>query len=145
MVRMKPRARCVPAWLVAVLVLAGAGWFSAPDARAGCSHYVAAGVEATRSGATDLDPLITAGASSEGSWRISPLDRSPARPCSGFGCSRDSRPPMTSSLGLSRIDTWARFEFPASVLRDHSSLLTPDSDSPHPLDRADRLARPPRP
>lgn len=142
---MKPRARRARAWLVAVLVLAGAGWCSAPEARAGCSHYVAAGAEAVRSGAADLDPLIAAGTPSEGSWRISPLDRSPARPCSGFGCSRDSRPPMTSSLGLPRIDTWARFEFTALVLRDRSSLLAPDSDSPHPLDRADRLARPPRP
>ena len=50
-----------------------------------------------------------------------------------------------TSLGLPRIDAWGCFEFSAFVLRDHSSPLPLDSDSPHPLDRADRLARPPRP
>jgi hypothetical protein len=145
-VRMKSqlRRRRAPGWLVAGLVFACVGWLSSPAAQAGCSHYVTTTADAARAGAADLDRLVTSGPSSEGPWRISPLERSPARSCSGFGCSRDSKPPMTASPALPRIDAWGRFDLSAFVLRTHSSPLPLDSDSPRPLDRADRLARPPR-
>jgi hypothetical protein len=147
MVRMKPhpRRRRAPGWLVAGLVLACVAWLPSPAARAGCSHDVTTRADAARSGAIGLDRLAASGALSGGSWRISPPGRSPAGPCSGFGCSRDSRPPMAASPASPRIDAWGRFDLAAFVLRDHSSPLAPDSDSPRSLDRADRLARPPRP
>lgn len=146
-VRTKPQPRRGPAraWLVAGLVLACAGWSATPVARAGCAHDVATRAEAAMARAAGLDRLAEAGALSGGSWRISPLDRVPARPCSGFGCSRDSRPPMTTTPALPRIDAWGRLELAALVLREPSSPLPPDGDSPRPLDRVDRLARPPRP
>jgi hypothetical protein len=132
------------AWLVAGFVLACAGWLSRPAAAAGCSHYVATGADAVRSGTAGLDPLVVSGALSKDRGQSSPLGGSPARPCSGFGCSRDSSLPMAAPMAVPRVDAWGCFGLSALALQTHSSPFPFDDDSPHSRDRAERLARPPR-
>jgi hypothetical protein len=147
MIRTKSQRRrcCAPGWLVAGLVLACGGWLSPPMARADCSHYVTTRADAARSGVARLDPLISSGMSSREPWRGSPLGGPPARPCSGFGCSRDSKAPTTAPPAVPRIDAWGCFDLSAFALRTDSAPLPIDGASPHSLDRADRLTRPPRP
>jgi hypothetical protein len=146
MIRMKSqrRRRCAPGWLVAGLALACGGWLFPPAARAGCSHYITTKAGAARAATAHLDPLITSGSLSEEPGRSSPVE-GPARPCSGFGCSRDSSPPTPVPSAVPRIDAWGFLDLSGFALQTHSSPLSLDGDSPHSLDRADRLARPPRP
>jgi hypothetical protein len=146
MIRMRsqPRRGRAPGWLVAGLVLACGGWLFPPAARAGCSHYITAKADAARSAAAPLDPLITSGSPSEEPGRGSPL-QGPARPCSGFGCSPDSSPPTPVPSAAPRIDAWGYLDLSGFALQIPSSPLSPDAASPYSLDRADRLARPPRP
>ncbi len=147
MIRMTShRRRCrAPGWLVAGLVLvACGGWLFPPAARAGCSHYVATGADPARSGPAHLDPLVASGSSSEELRRSSPLE-APAGPCSGFGCSRNSTPPMTIPPAVPRIDACGGLDLSGFASRAPSSPFPLDEASPRSLDRADRLARPPRP
>lgn len=147
MIRRKSQRRrcCAPGWLIAGLVLVCGGWLSPPAARAGCSHYVTTRSDAARPGAADLDPLISPGILSREPWRGSPLGGPPARPCSGFGCSRDSRAPTTMPPAVPRIDALVGFDLSAIALQTPFSPFLPDDASPRSLDRADRLTRPPRP
>ena len=146
MIRMRSQRRRghAPGWLVAGLVLACGGWLFPPAARAGCSHYITTNAAATRSASAHLDPLITSGSSSEEPGRGSPL-QGPARPCSGFGCSRDSSPPTPVPSAVPRIDAWGYLDLSGFAPHIHSSPLALDGASPYSWDRADRLARPPRP
>ena len=146
MIRTKSQRRrcCAPGWLIAGLVLACGGWLTPPAARAGCSHYVATRADAARSATARLDPLISPGSWSEDPWRSFPLD-GPARPCSGFGCSRNSGPPTTAPPAVPRIDACGGLGLLGFALRTDSSPFPFAEASPHSLDRADRLARPPRP
>jgi hypothetical protein len=147
MFRMKSQRRrcCAPGWLIAGLVLACGGWLSPPSARAGCSHYVTTRSAAPRAGAAELDPLVASGMLSRELWRGSPLGGPPARPCSGFGCSRDSQAPTTMPPAVPRIDVLGGLDLSVFALRTPSSPLPSDGPTPHSLDRADRLTRPPRP
>src|SRR5262249_37635949 len=131
-------------WIVAGLLLASCAWLAPSSARAGCAHDIATGSEAEGSGLAHFDRLDSAGALAGDSRRLTPTEPSPTPTCPGFRCSRDVPAPLTAPRTLPRIDAWGCFQLSWAALGTHSSPFPPDDDSPRPLDRAERLARPPR-
>jgi hypothetical protein len=140
----RPRRSRVQSWLVAGLVLACGGWLSRPAA-AGCSHYVASRADVERSRAAGLDPLVAVGELSRDRGPASPLGTPPAGRCSGFGCSGDSAPPTPVPMAVPRIEAWSCVGPIAVTVPTGSARVPLDDESLHSRDRADRLARPPRP
>jgi hypothetical protein len=138
------RRRRARGWLAAAMLLAGYGWLSTPPSQAGCSHYASTKTDAARSQTVALDRLFAPVTAPGHDWRTSPLDEHPARPCSGFRCSRGSIPPLGVPQDVPRIDAWGCTLLPANVLRPTSSPFPHEDGSPHSLDRVERLARPPR-
>jgi hypothetical protein len=59
-------------------------------------------------------------------------------------CSRNTPQPLTTpQVPPHDVDSWCCFDFRAFVLDVDSSLFTPDDDEARPLDRAERIPRPP--
>ncbi len=131
--------------LIAAILLATSGWVTASSAHAGCAHSVTMKADAARFMIAGLERLATGGALSEGSGRT--FTRSePSTPCSGFFCSGNSMPPtpLAAPEAVPRVDAWNRFGLCALATRASSSPY-PFADGPaQTMDRAERLARPPR-
>ncbi len=144
-VRSKSPERRARAWLVATLLLASVGWLASSSARAGCSHLVTANTDVARFRLAHLDRLLLAGAASKDATRSLPLDR-PAPPCSGFRCSGNSIPatPMSIPRGTVRSDAWNRVDFGMLAPWAGSSSFSFHDHTPCPVDRVERLTRPPR-
>jgi hypothetical protein len=130
--------------LAAALLFAACGWFSTPPAQAGCSQHTTAKANSARSQFPALDRLFFVSTASADFWQRSPLEPFPARPCSGFRCSRDSSPPLGVPQGAPRHDSWGCVIQHAYSPLDRSSSFPFDEDCPSTLDRVERLARPPR-
>jgi hypothetical protein len=130
-------------WLAAGLLLAGYGWFSPSTSWAGCSHYLLTVTGPAQSRIDSLDPFVLAGALPTDTLRSSPRDGRPA-PCSGWRCSRNSSSPIALPQIEPRIDACEYALLDAITLRLTSSPIPYDDDSSRPLDRVERLARPPR-
>lgn len=131
--------------LMAAVLLVSWGWFMASSAQAGCSHSVTMKSDASRFVIAGLERLASGGALSEGSGRTFPRSE-PVTPCSGFLCSGNSVPPtpLAAPEALPRIDAWNRFGPCALAPRASSSPFPFDDWPAHSMDRAERLARPPR-
>jgi hypothetical protein len=90
-----------------------------------------------------LERLIVPGSILGDSSSAHPLDERPAPRCSGFGCSGDSRVPMTVPRALPRIDI-AGCQNLESIATRPSTWVHVEHDPPYSMDRVDRVARPPR-
>jgi hypothetical protein len=115
------------------------------SAQAGCSHTVTMKSDAARFMIAGIERLASGGALSAGAGRAFPRSE-PSTPCSGFFCSGNSLPPtpLAAPEALPRIDAWNRFNLRTLAPRASSSPY-PFADGPaHSIDRAERLARPPR-
>ncbi len=136
------RGRC---WLIAAVLIASSGWVTASSAQAGCSHSVTMKADAARFMIAGLERLVSGGAVSEGSERAFPRSEH-STPCSGFFCSGNSMPrtPLAAPEALPRVDAWNRFDLGALAPRANSSPFPFDDGPAHSMDRAERLARPPR-
>jgi len=136
------RRRFVHCRLVAGVLLAGCGWFMPSTSWAGCSHYVVPKTDAESS--ERLYRLVAAETFPGDSWRSAPLDQRSPSPCSGFRCSRDSSSPLPVLQELPRIDVWGCLAVIPLPMRPNSSEFHLEDDSPHSVDRVERLPRPPR-
>ncbi len=132
-------------WLVAAILLASSGWVTISSAQAGCSHAVTMKADAARFLNAGLERLVSGGALAEGSGRTFPRSE-PSTPCSGFLCSGNSIPPLplATPQALPRVDAWSRFDLGALAPRANSSPFPCEEGPAHSMDRAERLARPPR-
>jgi len=92
-----------------------------------------------------LEQLASGGALADGLGRTLPRSELPA-PCSGFFCSGNTLPqtPLGGPEPLPRVDAWSRFVPAALAPRTASSPFPFDAGPAYSMDRADRLARPPR-
>ncbi len=137
--------QCARGWLIAVLLLACSGWVTASSAQAGCSHSVTMKTDAARFMIAGLERLVSGGALSDGLDRAMPRNEHPT-PCSGFFCSGNSLPqtPLAAPKALPRVDAWNRFDFGALAPRASSSPFPFEDGPAYSMDRAERLARPPR-
>lgn len=131
-------------WFVTTLILMGIVWLSPSVSWAGCSHYVRSKSEGERVKIDRIAQLATSWTTLNGSRRSNPLDQGPALPCSGIRCSRDSNAPATVLPTVPRIDAWASAQRDELIPRPIASALRNDDVPSYSLDRAERLARPPR-
>ena len=132
-------------WLAAGVLLATFGWSWTPSTQAGCSHYATTKTDAARSHTVSPGVLFSAATAPGDDWRAAPLDQPPSRPCSGFRCSGDSSsPPVGMPQAVPRIDAWGFILLQGQRPGLTSSLLREEEESPHSLDRAERVPRPPR-
>jgi hypothetical protein len=135
---------CLHRWLVAALLLMSFGVLAPSTSRAGCVHAVSTKAGAAHAEMIGLDRLTALRALSFRTWRGGSPGEFPPSPCAGLRCSRNSDAPLTAPPTVSRIDAWGCLQICAFALQIDSSPWVIEEVPPPPLDRADRLARPPR-
>ncbi len=145
-VRSQVQARRARGRLIATLVLASVGWISSTSAHAGCSHSVTTKADSPSFRTAHLELLLLVGASSDDSTGTIPLNVPFTPPCAGLRCSGNSIPPTPASItqAAPRSDAWNRFDIGFLALLGNSTPFPINNNTSCPMDRVERLTRPPR-
>lgn len=130
--------------LVWVLLLVSGMGMSASVSQAGCGRSMSSKMHADGGVVIGFEQLRALGAPMNLSTH-SAFPRWPSSPCAGLQCSQERPFPVPTLQAGPRIDPWAGLELREFCLPTPSSPLAFEDDCLPSTDRADRLARPPRP